>query len=254
MDTTTIIALVFTFIYGLIVGSFLNVVIYRLPRELSLVHPSRSFCPACYVDLTFLSLVPVLGYLVQKGKCKHCKLPISVQYPLIELGSALLSLLVVWQFGLSLEIVFILLFIFACICLLVIDWQLQLLPDLITLPLLWLGLLFNLLGGFVPLTDAVTGAMLGYLVLWGIYWGHKLITKKEGMGYGDFKLTAALCAWFGYQSLIVIMLGSAVLGIIYAVITFKKHQAFAFGPFLIIMGILLLFFPELRSIELLISD
>ncbi len=244
MDTTLLITLGLTFIYGLLIGSFLNVVIYRLPRGLSLVYPSRSFCPNCYSDLTFFSLLPILGFLAQKGKCKQCHLPISKQYPLVELTTAILSTMLVWHFGLSLETGFILLLVFGLICLFVMDAQTQLLPDLITLPLLWLGLLFNLYGGFVPLNEAVLGTILGYLVLWLIYWGFKLITKKEGMGYGDFKLLAALGAWFGYQALMPIMLGSAVLGIIYALVMKKTKQAFAFGPFLIILGMVLLFFDN----------
>lgn len=244
-----VVILTFAAVYGLLIGSFLNVVIYRMPRELSLVHPSRSFCPNCYSDLTFFSLMPVLGYIFQGGKCKHCALPISMQYPLIETITAILATFTVWWFGATPDLFFILLFVFIAISLFVIDIQTQLLPDKLTLPLLWLGLLFNIPdGSFVTLESAVIGAILGYVVLWSIYWGFKLATKKEGMGYGDFKLTAALCAWFGYQALLPIMLGSAVLGLIYAVVTLKKNQAFAFGPFLIAMGFILLFYPNLVSI------
>lgn len=244
MSISTPAVLSLAFIYGLVVGSFLNVVIYRLPRGLNLARPSHSFCPECYTQLSFSALIPIISYLLQRGCCGHCGRHISVQYPLVELITAVITTLIIWQFTISLAALFILLFAYGLICLFMIDAKWQLLPDKLTLPLLWLGLLFNLTGGFVPLSAAVVGAILGYLSLWGIYWVHKLITKSEGMGYGDFKLMATLGAWLGYQALVPIMLGAALLGIIYVLLVVKKNRAFAFGPFLVIMGFLLLLFPS----------
>ncbi len=242
----TILALVF--LYGLLIGSFLNVVIYRLPRELSLINPSRSFCPNCNTNIDYVSLIPIIGFLLQKTRCKHCGAKISWQYPLVEIASAIISVIIVVVFGLQINSVFILLFAYISICLLLIDAQMQILPDKLTIPLLWLGLLFNLNNGFTTINDAVIGAVSAYLVLWLIYWLFKLIRKKEAMGYGDFKLASALGAWFGYQVLNFLFLGAAILGIIFAIITKKYNKKFAFGPFLIIMGFILLFFPSMTNL------
>ncbi len=238
----------FSFVYGLLIGSFLNVVIYRLPRELSLINPSRSFCTNCKNTIDYISLIPVVGFLLQKAKCKHCGIKISWQYPLVEIFSAIISVVIVLVFGLQINSIFILLFAYLSICLLLIDAQQQLLPDKLTIPLLWLGLLFNLDNGFVYINDAIIGAVFGYMVLWSIYWLFKLITKKEAMGYGDFKLASALGAWFGYQSLNMLLLGAAILGIIFAIGAKKYNKKFAFGPFLIIMGFVLLFFPNITNL------
>ncbi len=240
MSTNSLLLLVIAFVYGLLMGSFLNVVIYRLPRELNIARPWRSFCPACYSALSFFSLIPIIGYLAQGRKCSICNANISLQYPLVELTSAIITAFIIWYFGLTINTLFLLTLTYGLICLFTIDARQQLLPDKITLSLLWLGLLFNLKGGFVSLDEAVLGAILGYISLWSIYWVHKLITKREGMGYGDFKLMAMLGAWLGVKSLLPLMLISAISGIIYAVVTSKRSRVFAFGPFLIIGASILL--------------
>lgn len=241
--------LFFSFIYGLLIGSFLNVVIYRLPLNLSLINPKRSFCPNCNTTLDFTALIPIIGFLLQKGVCKHCQQKISWQYPLVELSSAIISVIIVFVFGIQTNTIFILLFAYITICLLLIDAQQQILPDSLTIALLWLGLLFNIVAGFVTLNEAVIGAMIGYTILWLLYWGFKITTKKEAMGYGDFKLTAALGAWFGYMALNSLLLGAAVLAIVFALMTKRHNKAFAFGPFLIIMAFILLFFPKLQNLN-----
>ena len=235
------------FVIGLIVGSFVNVVIYRLPQSLagksiSLSNPSRSFCPKCKHTLNIIELIPLLSYLFQRGKCKHCKQSISSQYPVVELACGLLASVAYLKFDLNLELLFILFFIFSLVALFWIDVKHQLLPDAITLPLIAIGLVFNYLFGFVEFTDALIGATIGYLTLWCIFWAYKLIRKVDGMGYGDFKLVAALGAWFGWQSLPMLLLGASTLGIVYFLLAIKdRNQAFAFGPFLIISALVWLF-------------
>jgi len=235
------------FIVGLIVGSFINVIIYRLPKSvmgesISLSSPNRSFCPECKHILGVLELIPLLSYLLQRGKCKHCNQHISIQYPVIELTCGILMSLAFIKFGLNLELIFILIFIFSLVALFWIDAKYQLLPDAITLPLIVIGLVFNYPSGFVEFVDALIGATIGYLILWGIFWAYKLIRKVDGMGYGDFKLVAALGAWFGWQSLPVLLLGASTLGIVYFLVLIRdRGQAFAFGPFLIISALAWLF-------------
>lgn len=253
---------------GLMVGSFLNVVIYRLPKmmeqdwhiqclslqgkeaepqpKFNLATPGSS-CPSCGHQIKFYENIPVLSWLLLKGRCSSCGTSISARYPLIELLTAVLTGLVSWQFAYSSATLFIWLFTFSLIALTFIDFDTQLLPDDITLPLLWLGLLFNLDHGFTDLSDAVIGAVIGYLSLWSIYWAFKLATGKEGMGYGDFKLLAALGAWFGWQLLPAIILLSSISGAIIGIglILFAKHgreTPMPFGPFLAIAGIAALFF------------
>ena len=256
-------------IFGLMVGSFLNVVIYRLPKimerewqnsclelqgqaieptKYSLAHP-RSACPNCGHAITALENIPIISYCFLKGKCRGCKTPISLRYPIVEFCTGLLIGLVSWKFGYGSTAVFAWIFTFALITLTMIDFDTQLLPDDITLPLLWLGLLFNLNNGFASLHSAVIGAMAGYLILWSIYWIFKLVTGKEGMGYGDFKLLAAIGAWFGWQLLPAVILLSSVLGAVIgiALIAFTKHgrdNPMPFGPFLAIGGIAALFFGQ----------
>lgn len=235
------------FVIGLIVGSFVNVVIYRLPKSImgesiSLSSPNRSFCPKCKHSLSIIELIPLLSYLFQRGKCKHCKQSISSQYPVVELTCGLLTSVAYLKFGFNLELIFILIFIYSLVALFWIDIKHQLLPDAITLPLIAIGLVFNYLFGFVEFTDALIGATIGYLTLWSIFWAYKLIKKVDGMGYGDFKLVAALGAWFGWQSLPVLLLGASTLGIVYFLLAIKdRNQAFAFGPFLIISALVWLF-------------
>ncbi len=239
--------MLYSFIIGLIIGSFINVVIYRLPKSImgepiSLSNPNRSFCPECKHSLSIIELIPLLSYLLQRGKCKHCKQPISIQYPIIELICGFLTASAFMKFGLNLELMFILCFIFSLVALFWIDAKHQLLPDAITLPLIAIGLVFNYLFGFVEFSDAVIGAAIGYLTLWSIFWIYKLIRKVDGLGYGDFKLVALLGAWFGWQSLPILLLGASTLGIVYFLLLIRdRSQVFAFGPFLIVTALAWLF-------------
>ena len=265
--------IVLTSLIGLAVGSFLNVVIYRLPkmmeqewhqqcRELQGVENTEqikftlatphSACPSCGHQISAMENIPVISYLVLKGKCRACQANISLRYPLVELLTATLAGLVAWKFGYTTATVFALIFTFALIALTFIDADTQLLPDDITLPLLWLGLLFNLNAGFTDLHSAVIGAMAGYVSLWSIYWLFKLVTGKEGMGYGDFKLLAAIGAWFGWQLLPAVILLSSISGAVIgiALILFSKHgreNPMPFGPYLAIAGVAALFFGEQLS-------
>ncbi len=260
-------------IFGLMVGSFLNVVIYRLPKmmeqewhnnclelqgkdipaqqQFTLSKP-RSNCPHCGHKIKAIENVPVISYLLLRGRCSACKTPISIRYPLVEIFTGTLIGLTSWQFGYTSATLFAWVFVFALIALTFIDFDTQLLPDDITLPLLWLGLLFNLHSGFTDLESAVIGAMAGYLVLWSVFWLFKLIRGKEGMGYGDFKLLAAIGAWFGWKLLpAVILLSStlgAIIGIALIVLTKRsKEVPIPFGPFLAIGGIAALFFGQQLS-------
>ncbi len=255
---------------GLCIGSFLNVVIYRLPvmmerrwhveccellqqpatatDKFNLATPA-SRCPKCSHQIKAWENIPVLSWLLLKGKCSNCKTPIALRYPLVELATGLLSLCVFLAFGPTAKMLSALMLTWAVIALTMIDFDTQLLPDDITLPLVWAGLLVNMNGLWVSLDQAVLGAMLGYLSLWSIYWLFKLVTGKEGMGYGDFKLLAALGAWLGPSQLpLIILLSScvgAVIGGAYAVIR-KESAPFAFGPYLAIAGLIAMFTgPEL---------
>jgi leader peptidase (prepilin peptidase)/N-methyltransferase len=254
------------FLAGLAVGSFLNVVIHRLPRmmerawqvecaeargetppvfePLSLARPG-SRCPACGHPIGALENIPVLSWLLLRGRCSACRAPISPRYPLIEALTALLSAAVAWHFGPAWSSAGALLFLWAMIALACIDIDTQLLPDSITLPLLWLGLLFNLDHVFADLGSAVVGAVAGYLSLWTVYWLFKLATGKEGMGYGDFKLLAAIGAWLGWQMLpLTILLSSlvgAVVGIALIVLARRgRNVPIPFGPYLAAAGIIAL--------------
>ncbi|HEY0842545.1 A24 family peptidase [Methylotenera sp.] len=255
---------------GMMVGSFLNVVIHRLPKMMeqewhnnclelqgkeippatkyNLCHP-RSACPHCGHHISALENIPIISYLALKGRCKGCKTPISMRYPLIEALTGTLIGAISWKFGYSSITLMAWIFALALIALTFIDFDTQLLPDDITLPLLWLGILFNLNTGLTDLKSAVIGAMAGYLVLWSVYWLFKLIRGKEGMGYGDFKLLAAIGAWFGWQLLpAVVLLSStlgAIIGIALIVVTNRgKEVPMPFGPFLAIGGIAALFFGQ----------
>lgn len=257
-------------ILGLMVGSFLNVVIHRLPKMMeqewqnsclelqgkeivnttkyNLCHP-RSACPHCNHNISALENIPVISYLALRGRCKGCKAPISIRYPLIEVLTGILIGAISWKFGYTGMTVMAWIFALALIALTFIDFDTQLLPDDITLPLLWLGLLFNLNSGFTNLESAVIGAVAGYLILWSIYWLFKLIRGKEGMGYGDFKLLAAIGAWFGWQLLPAVILLSSTLGAVIgiALIVYAnrgKEVPMPFGPFLAIGGIAALFFGQ----------
>lgn len=264
-------------LFGLLVGSFLNVVIYRLPLTLitewrkeckdfltedsgiefpkeeaqqafNVVFP-RSHCPSCKQLIPAWCNIPVISYVILKGKCLKCKQAISIRYPAIELISALLTAFVVYQFGVSPESGLLIVFTWALLSLTFIDIDHKLLPDNITLPLLWLGLIANLTVGFTDLKSAVLGATFGYLSLWTVYHLFKLLTGKEGMGHGDFKLLAALGAWTGWQLLpLIIVLSSfvgAVLGIAMIVTSGKgKDHKIPFGPYLAIAGWIAFFWGE----------
>jgi leader peptidase (prepilin peptidase)/N-methyltransferase len=257
-------------LFGLMVGSFLNVVIYRLPKimeqewhnnclelqgkevptntKYSLSRP-RSACPHCGHKISAWENIPIISYLALRGRCKGCKASISMRYPLTEALTGTLIGLISWKFGYSSITLMAWVFAFALIALTFIDFDTQLLPDDITLPLLWLGLLFNLNFGFTDLKSAVIGAMAGYLILWSVYWLFKIIRGKEGMGYGDFKLLAAIGAWFGWKLLPAVILLSSTLGAIIgiALIVFTKRGKevpMPFGPFLAIGGIAALFFGQ----------
>jgi leader peptidase (prepilin peptidase)/N-methyltransferase len=248
---------------GLTVGSFLNVVIYRLPlmmetrwrrdccelleidqekqaERLNLATPN-SHCPQCKAPIKPWHNIPVLSYLILRGKCGTCAQHIPARYPILELTTGLLTLTLAWYFPLSLALLGAVLFTWALVALTMIDVDHQLLPDDITLPLLWTGLLFNLTGAYAGLGDAVIGAMAGYLTLWTVYQVFKLLTGKEGMGYGDFKLLAALGAWMGWQMLPVIILLSSAVGAIVgiAMMVIKRRGRdipIPFGPYLAAAG------------------
>jgi leader peptidase (prepilin peptidase)/N-methyltransferase len=255
---------------GLLVGSFLNVVIHRLPKmmerdwhgqcaelrgetapehePLSLARP-RSHCPGCGHAITALENVPVVSWLVLRGRCSACKTPISARYPMVEALTGLLTAFTAVHFGFGWAAAGAILLIWCLITLTFIDFDTQLLPDSITLPLLWAGLLFNLSGTFIDLASAVVGAVIGYLALWSVYWGFKLATGKEGMGYGDFKLLAALGAWLGWQMLpLVILLSSlvgALVGIALIVLAKRgRNVPIPFGPYLATAGLLALFWGK----------
>jgi leader peptidase (prepilin peptidase)/N-methyltransferase len=257
-------------VLGLLIGSFLNVVIHRMPKMMQresdnyvaqengkpLPHEDRydllmprSACPHCRHQITALENIPVLSYAVLGGKCSACKAPISIRYPIIELLTGLLSTFLIWHFGSGLAGIATLVFAWLLIAMTFIDADTQLLPDDLTLPLLWLGLLLNLNGTFVPLNEAVIGAAAGYLCLWSIYWLFKLTTGKEGMGYGDFKLLAALGAWLGWKMLPVIILMSSLVGAIVgiALIILAKRGRdipIPFGPYLAAAGLLALLYGK----------
>ena len=261
-------------VIGLCVGSFLNVVIHRLPKMLehawadecaalrgdepserpkyNLVAP-RSACPACKHQIGALENIPVVSWLWLRGKCSGCGIRISARYPVTEVVGALLALAAAWKFGPTWQSVAIAGLLLVLLALTAIDIDTQLLPDNLTLPLLWAGLIANSFTLFVPLMTALWGAIFGYLVLWGVYWAFKLITGKEGMGYGDFKLLAALGAWLGWQMLPVIILLSSVVGAVVGIgmIVLRgrdRNIPIPFGPYLAGAGALAVFFgPALIS-------
>lgn len=261
---------------GLLIGSFINVVIYRLPimlertwqaqisesrSELSsetfnLAVP-RSRCPTCSAQLSALENVPVLSYLALRGRCRHCKSAIPRRYLLVELGASLISVLIVMTFGYTLSALAYLIFSWCLLALSLIDLDHYLLPDDITLPLLWLGLLVSATGLGLPdvsLSDSVVGAAAGYLSLWSLFWAFLFATGKEGLGYGDFKLLAALGAWLGWQALLPILLLSSLTGAVIglALIAFGGRERGAplpFGPFLAVAGFsMLVWGPRILAI------
>ena len=261
-------------VLGLAIGSFLNVVIHRLPKMMERQWRSecaeldrdmqtaltpekpadapynlfvpRSRCPACAQQITAMQNIPILSYLVLGGKCAGCKARISLRYPLVDLLSGALAGYAVWRFGPTVLGLSALIFVFAMIALAFIDLDTFYLPDDITLPLLWAGLLFNLAGTHVDLSAAVIGAACGYLALWSVFWLFKLATGKEGMGYGDFKLLAAIGAWLGWQMLPLVILLSSLVGAVIGIglMIFARHgreSPIPFGPYLAIAGLIALF-------------
>ena len=263
-----------TAILGLCIGSFLNVVVYRVPITLqrewqsdccslleieppednskhkvfNLLFPN-SHCPHCDHNIRLWENIPVLSYLMLKGKCAGCSQAISLRYPLVEFTTAVLSLLVVYLMGFTLQSGLALVLTWALIALTLIDFDTQLLPDNITLPLIWLGLIANYFGAYTTLENALWGAIAGYLSLWSIFWLFKLITGKEGMGYGDFKLLAALGAWMGWQALPQIIILSSFVGAAIGiggilVMGRDKNVPIPFGPYLAIAGWIALLWGE----------
>ncbi len=258
-------------VFGLLIGSFLNVVIYRLPKIMerewnvfcaelaaqaapaaeetfNLVTP-RSRCPSCASPVRAMDNLPLLSYVLLRGKCRHCNARISMRYPIVEALTGLLSGYVAWRFGVQWTTLAALVFCWALIALTFIDADTQLLPDQITQPLIWLGLLVNSGGLFTDLASALIGAVAGYLVLWTIYWLFKLATGKEGMGYGDFKLLAAIGAWLGWSMLPAVILLSSAVGAVVGIglIALARHarsQPIPFGPYLAGGGIVALFWGQ----------
>lgn len=258
-------------ILGLLVGSFLNVVILRLPRmmeagwkqeasailgltpaeadPISLMHPASS-CPGCGARIRAWQNIPVVSWLLLRGRCAKCGTSISIQYPLVELAASLLAAGCAWTFGWGLPLAGALVLAWTLLALAVIDWRTQLLPDGMTLPLLWLGLLLNVGETYVPLSEAVIGAAAGYLLLWLVFHAFRLVTGKEGMGYGDFKLLGALGAWFGWSALPSLILLSSVVGALVgiALMVFKRHDRnipIAFGPYIAGAGLVMLLFGNI---------
>lgn len=269
----------FVFIVSLMVGSFLNVVIYRLPvmmerswkadfqahfetdvstlgsntdstesSPFNLIKPD-STCPKCQHKIRAWENIPVISWLLLRGKCSQCKNAISIRYPLIELGTALCSVWIAWHFGYSWSALAGVVMTWILVALIFIDIDTMLLPDQLTLPLLWMGLLFSIVNPAVSSADSIIGATVGYLSLWSVYWAFKLLTGKEGMGYGDFKLLAALGAWMGWQYLAIVVLMSSLVGAVIgiSVLSFQgkdKGQAIPFGPYLAIAGWLTLLYGD----------
>ncbi len=259
-------------VLGLMVGSFLNVVILRMPKMLearwksecqeflgqtpegadtgrfNLAFPA-SHCPSCGHALRWWENLPLISYLLLRGKCASCKTRISPQYPLVEAAAALLAVLAASQVPFGGPLLLALAFVWVLLALTVIDLNTMLLPDQLTLPLMWLGLLINISGMFAPLQDAVIGAAAGYLSLWSVYHGFRLLTGKEGMGYGDFKLLAALGAWMGWQALPGVILLSSLVGAILGIAMMlargkDKNTPIPFGPYLAIAGLIWFFWGD----------
>ncbi|MDX1795839.1 MAG: A24 family peptidase [Hydrogenovibrio sp.] len=249
--------LLFAALLGLIVGSFLSMLTWRLPRIMHLpqdkqfLHLSltRSKCPHCETALSWTQLFPLVSWLAAKGKCRHCQTGISLRYPLIELTTLFLTTWTVWYFGATPMTLIALTFVWFIIALTVIDIEHQLILDSLSLPLLWLGLIFNSQSTFTSPADAIIGAVMGYLLLWFIFYAFKIFTGKEGMGFGDFKLLAALGAWFGTgaipQIILIASLGSILVAVLLGILRVRKLDApMPFGPFLALGGLISLYWGE----------
>ena len=275
MELDTGLVVLLALILGLLVGSFLNVVIYRVPEGLNrnwklqakqmldlpleqgegerfniLMPPSH--CPSCKVAIKPWQNIPILSYVLLKGQCKHCHTAISLRYPLVELLTGLVFAVCAWKFGVTWTALAAMVFSAYLIAMIFIDADTQLLPDQLTLPLMWGGIVFHLAAyllqadwGITTLVDSLLGAIVGYMSLWSIFQLFKLVTGKEGMGYGDFKLLAALGAWLGISVLPIIIIMSAVVGLIFALIMkVAKNQPMPFGPYLAISGWIVLVFSQ----------
>jgi len=259
-------------ILGLCIGSFLNVVIYRLPKMMerewraecaalagqeapaeapfNLMVP-RSRCPSCSRPIGALENIPLLSYALLRGRCANCKAPIGLKYPLVEALAGVGAAYAAWRFGFSLAALGAALFTWATIALAFIDQETGLLPDDLTLPLIWSGLLLNVAGAFTSLPESVIGAIAGYLFLWLVYWAFKLLTGKEGMGYGDFKMNAAVGAFLGWKLLPLVILLSSVVGLFFGALQMLAARGrwdggfrFHFGPYIAIAGIVALYWGE----------
>ena len=275
MELDTGLVVLLALILGLLVGSFLNVVIYRVPEGLNrnwklqakqmldlpleqgegerfniLMPPSH--CPSCKAAIKPWQNIPILSYVLLKGQCKHCHAAISLRYPLVELLTGLVFAVCAWKFGATWTALAAMVFSAYLIAMIFIDADTQLLPDQLTLPLMWGGIVFHLAAyllqadwGITNLVDSLLGAIVGYMSLWSIFQLFKLVTGKEGMGYGDFKLLAALGAWLGISVLPIIIIMSAVVGLIFALIMkVAKNQPMPFGPYLAISGWIVLVFSQ----------
>ena len=275
MELDTGLVVLLALILGLLVGSFLNVVIYRVPEGLNrnwklqakqmldlpleqgegerfniLMPPSH--CPSCKSAIKPWQNIPILSYVLLKGQCKHCHAAISLRYPLVELLTGLVFAVCAWKFGATWTALAVMVFSAYLIAMIFIDADTQLLPDQLTLPLMWGGIVFHLAAyllqadwGITTLVDSLLGAIVGYMSLWSIFQLFKLVTGKEGMGYGDFKLLAALGAWLGISVLPIIIIMSAVVGLIFALIMkVAKNQPMPFGPYLAISGWIVLVFSQ----------
>ena len=271
LDSSPLLVLCLLGIFSLLFGSFFNVVIYRLPKmmeaqwqqecrqildqpeqappaDFNLALPN-SHCPSCGAAVRAWQNIPVLSYVLLRGRCASCQTPIGLRYPAVELAAAAIAVFTVWQLGLSWPTMAVVVFGWLLLVMSVIDIDHQLLPDNLTLPLLWLGLAYNSLSGAVALPDAVWGVIAGYLSLWSIYWLFKLLTGKEGMGYGDFKLLAALGAWLGWQMLPVIILLSSVVGAVLGILLLSlqgkgRQTSIPFGPYLAAAGWIAMFWGQ----------
>jgi leader peptidase (prepilin peptidase)/N-methyltransferase len=255
----------YVFIFGAVIGSFLNVIIYRIPKNIfneeknlareildlpideeasnsnevySILKPSK--CPKCNSKLKYRHNIPIFGWLMLKGKCYFCKCKISPQYPIIEFITAVIFVVIFTKYGATVQCLAMLILATTFIPLFFIDLEYQILPDNLTLPLVWLGIIINYYGVFITLDSSVWGAILGYLSLWSVFWIYKILTGKEGFGYGDFKLLAAIGAWFGYQMLLYTIFASCIIGIFMAIIInicSKRTNTIAFGPSIILATI-----------------
>ncbi|MDF3193934.1 A24 family peptidase [Pseudomonas sp. 1928-m] len=271
LANNTLALIISTTLIGLLIGSFINVIIYRLPKMMqrewreqareilelpaethaatfNLVLPNSS-CPHCSHEIKPWENIPLISYLFLRGKCSSCKAPISMRYPLVELACGLLSAFIAWHFGFTWQAGAMLLLTWGLLAMSLIDVDHQLLPDSLVLPLLWLGLIANNFGLFTSLEDALLGAIAGYLSLWSVYWLFKLVTGKEGMGYGDFKLLAMLGAWGGWQVLPLTILLSSLVGAVLGLIMLRLRNAetstpIPFGPYLAIAGWIALLWGE----------